>query len=160
MQICPRLACKIACFCRQKFMQLTGKNTGIAGKNTRQTQAKIIANAGKNTRTIAGKKTCSSTQNYQALLWEKKVHNITREPLDFSNVLFANMKIKKWKFQYFSRIHSIEKKFRYRFILLKTLLSINSPVWLGVRKEYSTVICPCFPFLFDFQKDLQRFIQH
>ena len=37
-------------------MQLTGKNTGIAGKNTRQTQAKINANAGKNTRTIAGKK--------------------------------------------------------------------------------------------------------
>ena len=37
-------------------MQLTGKNTGIAGKNTRQTQAKITANAGKNTRTIAGKK--------------------------------------------------------------------------------------------------------
>ena len=37
-------------------MQLTGKNTGIAGKNTRQTQAKLTANAGKNTRTIAGKK--------------------------------------------------------------------------------------------------------
>ena len=37
-------------------MQLTGKNTGIAGKNTRQTQAKITAHAGKNTRTIAGKK--------------------------------------------------------------------------------------------------------
>ena len=37
-------------------MQLTGKNTGIAGKNTRQTQAKITANAGKNTRTIAGNK--------------------------------------------------------------------------------------------------------
>ena len=37
-------------------MQLTGKNTGIAGKNTRQTQAKITANAGKNTRIIAGKK--------------------------------------------------------------------------------------------------------
>ena len=37
-------------------MQLTGKNTRIAGKNTRQTQAKITANAGKNTRTIAGKK--------------------------------------------------------------------------------------------------------
>ena len=56
MQICPRLACKLACFCRQKYMQLTGKNTGIAGKNTRQTQAKITANAGKNTRTITGKK--------------------------------------------------------------------------------------------------------
>ena len=37
-------------------MQLTGKNTGIAGKNTRQTQAKITANAEKNTRTIAGRK--------------------------------------------------------------------------------------------------------
>ena len=37
----PRLACKIACFCRQKYMQFTGKNTRIAGKNTRQTQAKI-----------------------------------------------------------------------------------------------------------------------
>ena len=37
-------------------MQLTGKNTAIAGKNTRQTQAKITANAGKNIRTIAGKK--------------------------------------------------------------------------------------------------------
>ena len=36
-------------------MQLTGKNTGIAGKNTRQTQAKITANAGENTRTIASK---------------------------------------------------------------------------------------------------------
>ena len=48
-------------------MQLTGKNTGIAGKNTRQTQAKITANAGKNTRTIAGKKTCNSTQNYLQL---------------------------------------------------------------------------------------------
>ena len=56
MQICPRLACKIACFCRQKYMQLTGKNTSIAGKNIRQTQAKITANAGKITRTIAGKK--------------------------------------------------------------------------------------------------------
>ena len=67
MQICPRLACKIACFCRQKYMQLTGKNTGIAGKNTRQTQAKITANAGKNTRTISGKKTCNSTQNYLQL---------------------------------------------------------------------------------------------
>ena len=40
-------------------MQLTGKNTGIAGKNTRHTQAKITANAGKNTRTIAGKKPAS-----------------------------------------------------------------------------------------------------
>ena len=37
-------------------MQLTGKNTGIAGENTRQTHAKIPANAGKNTRTTAGKK--------------------------------------------------------------------------------------------------------
>ena len=37
-------------------MQLTGKNTAIAGKNTRQTQAKITANAGKKTRTILGKK--------------------------------------------------------------------------------------------------------
>ena len=37
-------------------MQFTGENTRIAGKNTRQTQAKITANAGKNTRTIAGKK--------------------------------------------------------------------------------------------------------
>ena len=37
-------------------MQLIGKNTGIAGKNTRQMQAKITANAGKKTRTIAGKK--------------------------------------------------------------------------------------------------------
>ena len=63
----PRLACKIACFCRQKCMQLTGKNTGIAGKNSRQTQAKITANAGKNTRSIAGKKTCNSTQNYLQL---------------------------------------------------------------------------------------------
>ena len=45
MQICPRLACKIACFCRQKYMQLTGKNTGIAGKNTQRTQSKITANA-------------------------------------------------------------------------------------------------------------------
>ena len=67
MQICSRLACKIACFCRQKYMQLTGKNTGIAGKNTRQTQAKITANAGKNARTMAGKKTCNSTQNYLQL---------------------------------------------------------------------------------------------
>ena len=49
-------------------MQLTGKNTGIAGKNTRQTQSKITANAGKNTRTIGGKKTCNSTQNYLQLL--------------------------------------------------------------------------------------------
>ena len=40
-------------------MQLTGKNTGIAGKNTRQTQTKITANA--------GKKTCNSTQNYLQL---------------------------------------------------------------------------------------------
>ena len=56
MEICPRLACKIACFCGQKYMQLAGKNTTIAGKNTRQTQAKITANAGKNTRKIAGKK--------------------------------------------------------------------------------------------------------
>ena len=37
-------------------MQLAGKNTRIAGKITRQTQAKLAANAGKNTRTIAGKK--------------------------------------------------------------------------------------------------------
>ena len=37
-------------------MQITGKNTGFAGKNTHQTQAKTTANAGKNTRTIAGKK--------------------------------------------------------------------------------------------------------
>ena len=78
----PATSCKIACFCRQKYMQLTGKNTGIAGKNTsqtqakitahagkntRQTQAKITANAGKNTRKIAGKKTCNSTQNYLQL---------------------------------------------------------------------------------------------
>ena len=48
-------------------MQLTGKNTGIAGENTRQTQAKISANAGKNNRTIAGKKTCNSTQKYLPL---------------------------------------------------------------------------------------------
>ena len=48
-------------------MQNTGKNTRIAGKNTRQTQAKITANPGKNTRTIAGKKTCNSTQNYLQL---------------------------------------------------------------------------------------------
>ena len=44
MQICPRLACKIAWFCRQKYMKLAGKNTRIAGKNTRQSrqsQAKI-----------------------------------------------------------------------------------------------------------------------
>ena len=67
MQICPRLACKIACFCKQKYMQLTGKNTGIAGINTRQTQAKTTANAGKNTRKITGKKTCNSTQNYLPL---------------------------------------------------------------------------------------------
>ena len=40
------------CFCRQKYMQLTNKNTGIAGKNTR---------------TIAGKKICNSTQNYLQL---------------------------------------------------------------------------------------------
>ena len=64
MQICPRLACKIACFCRQKYMQLTGKNTGIAGKNTRQTQAKISANAGKIPAQSQAKKTCNSTQNY------------------------------------------------------------------------------------------------
>ena len=63
----PRLACKIACFCRQKYMQLTGKNTGIAGKITRQTQPKITANSRKNTRTIAGKKTCNSSQNYLQL---------------------------------------------------------------------------------------------
>ena len=51
-------------------MQLTGKNTRIAGKNKRQTQAKITANAGKNTRTIGGKKpaiprriTCNSRQS-------------------------------------------------------------------------------------------------
>ena len=51
-------SCKFArdYFCRQKYMQFTGKNTKIAGKNTHQTQAKITANAGKNTRKIAGKK--------------------------------------------------------------------------------------------------------
>ena len=48
-------------------MQLTGKNTGIAGKNTRQTQAQITANGGKNIRTIAGKNICNATQNYQQL---------------------------------------------------------------------------------------------
>ena len=69
MQICPRLACN----CRQKYMQLTGETTRIACKNTRQTQEKISANAGKNTRNrrqkymqfadktpaIAGKITCN-----------------------------------------------------------------------------------------------------
>ena len=45
-------------------MELAGRSNRIAGKNTRQTQAKINANAGKNTRIIAGKKTCNSTQNY------------------------------------------------------------------------------------------------
>ena len=44
------------CFCRQKYMQPTGKNTRIAGKITRQTQANIIAKAGKITHIIAGKK--------------------------------------------------------------------------------------------------------
>ena len=48
-------------------MQLAGKNTKIAGKNTRQTQAKITAKPEKNTSTIAGKITCNSTQNYQEL---------------------------------------------------------------------------------------------
>ena len=53
MQICPRLACKIACFCWQKYMQLTGKNTRSAGKNTHnlrkknmQFHAELLAIAG------------------------------------------------------------------------------------------------------------------
>ena len=53
IQICSRTACKIACFCRQKYMQLAGKNTKMAGKNTRkrrqeypQSQAKIHAICG------------------------------------------------------------------------------------------------------------------
>ena len=64
MQICPRRACKIACFCRQKYMQCASKNTRIAGENTCQIQAKITANAGKNTRTIADKNTRNCTRNY------------------------------------------------------------------------------------------------
>ena len=43
MQFCPRLVCKLAYFCRQKYMQFAGKNTRIAGKKTRQTQAKLPA---------------------------------------------------------------------------------------------------------------------
>ena len=36
VQIYPRLGCKIACFCTQKYMQFAGENTRtIAGKNTR-----------------------------------------------------------------------------------------------------------------------------
>ena len=52
---------------QQKYMQFAGKSTRIAGKNTRQTQAKITANARKNTRTIAGKNTCNSTHNHLQL---------------------------------------------------------------------------------------------
>ena len=48
-------------------MQLAGKSNRIAGKKTRQTQAKINAKAGKSTRIIAGKNTCNSTQNYVQL---------------------------------------------------------------------------------------------
>ena len=40
MQIFPRLACKIASCCRQKYMQFADKNAKITVKNTRQTQAK------------------------------------------------------------------------------------------------------------------------
>ena len=61
MQICPRLACKIACFCWQKYIQFAGKNTGISRRINCQTQSKITANAGKNTRTIAGKNTRNCT---------------------------------------------------------------------------------------------------
>ena len=32
MQTCPRLACEIPYFCRQKYMQFAGKKTGIADK--------------------------------------------------------------------------------------------------------------------------------
>ena len=48
MQNCLLLQAKIHATYRQ--------NTRIAGKNTRQAQAKMTANAGKKTRTIAGKK--------------------------------------------------------------------------------------------------------
>ena len=67
MQIFPRLAFKIACFCKQKYMQFAGKNTRIAGKNTRQTQAKITANASENTCTIAGKDTSTCPEKHLQL---------------------------------------------------------------------------------------------
>ena len=47
MQICPRLACKNACFCSQKYMQLAGKNTRIAGENNCKRRKKYPPNAGK-----------------------------------------------------------------------------------------------------------------
>ena len=43
-------------------MQFEGKNTRIAGKKIRHTQAKITANAGKNTRTIARKNARNCTE--------------------------------------------------------------------------------------------------
>ena len=55
MQLCSLLSCKNACVHRQKYMQFTGNNSGISGKNTRHAQAKTIANARKNTPTSAGK---------------------------------------------------------------------------------------------------------
>ena len=66
-QTCSRLACKIACVCRQKYMQFPAQNTRIADENTRQTQSKITVNANKNTRTIGGKHTRNCTQNYLQL---------------------------------------------------------------------------------------------
>ena len=50
----PRLACKIACFCRQKEKQFACRTTGIASKNPLQTQAKKTTNTGKKP-AIAGK---------------------------------------------------------------------------------------------------------
>ena len=57
MQSRPRLACKTAGFCRQKYMQLAAKNTRNPRQNYLQLQAKRLAIAGKNTRIC--------TQKYQ-----------------------------------------------------------------------------------------------
>ena len=67
IQIRPRLACKIACSCSQKYMQFAGKKTRIAGENIYQTQAKVTANASKNTCTNVGKNARNRTKNYLQL---------------------------------------------------------------------------------------------
>ena len=53
LQICPRLACRIACFCKQKYMQSAGKNTKIADKNVRTIASKNTRNCTKKLAAIA-----------------------------------------------------------------------------------------------------------
>ena len=80
MQIRPRLTRKIACFCRQNYMQLSGKNTRKCRQKYPQVQTKTPASAGKNTRHCSWKHS-----QFQAipLSYRRYIHQPIASKLDY-----------------------------------------------------------------------------